>query len=66
MRRIPFIYVKENKVQYVCPCCKHIIPRDLYKLNELCPTCGNYINRYAKTIKKVYKIVDEEFYKYFI
>lgn len=66
MRRIPFIIVKNNKVEYVCPNCRKIIPRDLYKLQEWCPNCRCYINRYSKTIRKVYKIVDEEFYKHFI
>lgn len=66
MRRIPFIIIDNNKVKYICPNCKHVISRSWYKEKDTCPYCNSYINRYAETIKKVYKILDEEFYKLFI
>lgn len=66
MRRIPFIYIKNNKLFYICPHCKNIIPRDLYKQLDWCPSCDFMLNKTAKSIMKVYEILDKEFYGYFI
>lgn len=66
IRRVPYIRVKDKKLYYLCPVCYNILPRDLYKLNEYCPHCDSYINRTAKSIMKVYKSLDLDFYNYFI
>lgn len=66
MRRIPYIKIINKQVEYICPRCKQIIPRDLYMLQENCPNCNLAINKVAKTIMKVYKILDREFYEHFI
>ena len=66
MRRIPYIKIKDNKLYYLCPNCKHIIPRDLYKDFDYCKLCYVPLNRTAKSILKVYREVDLEFYDYFI
>lgn len=66
MRRIPYIMIKDNVVNYVCPRCKRVITRQWYKEKDVCPFCNSYINRSAKTIMKVYRMLDEEFYEYFI
>lgn len=66
MRRIPFILVKEGRLMYLCPQCKKVIPRDLYVLQNWCPSCESRLNQTAKSIMKVYKDLDKEFYKHFI
>ena len=68
MRRIPYIYLSNNnkQVHYICPKCRHEIPRDLYKLQEWCPSCDHPINRIAKNIMKAYELLDKELFDYFI
>lgn len=66
MRRIPFIQIKQGRLFYICPACRNVIPRDLYKSLDWCPSCEGYLNKTAKSIMKVYKELDKEFYSYFI
>ena len=66
MRRIPFIHIKDRKLYYICPTCRNTIPRDLYKSLDYCPSCESYLNKTAKSIMKVYKELDKEFFDYFI
>lgn len=66
MRRIPFIHIKNNRLFYICPHCKNVIPRDLYKQLDWCPSCDLMLNKTAKSIMKVYETLDKEFYDYFI
>lgn len=66
MRRVPYIVVKDNKLIYICPKCKKGLPRDMYKMQEWCPYCEHPLNQTSKGMLKVYKILDKEFYDYFI
>ena len=66
MRRIPFVLVKNKRIYYVCPKCKNIIPRDLYKICDECTSCMHPLNKDAKSLLKFYKIYDKELYELFI
>lgn len=68
MRRIPYIRIHDNTIEYLCPKCLRVISRDMYKYMDDCPSCGHSINKYAKTICKVYDLFDKDMlnfiYKY--
>lgn len=60
MRRMPYILVKESRIEYVCSNCRRIIPRDLYIKSDYCPSCDKFVNKYANKIIQVYKVFDKE------
>ena len=68
MRRVPYIYIKgkSKEVVYICPKCFCEIQRDLYILQDYCPTCGHPINRTSLSIMKVYKLIDKDMLRHFI
>lgn len=66
MRRVPYIKIDNRDVHYICPRCKHEIQRDLYILNDYCPTCEHPINKISKSMIETYSLVDKEMLKHFI
>lgn len=66
MRRMPYVAILNGDIKYICPSCMRVIPRDIYTLQDVCPYCNSFINRYAFRIMKWYKEQDKSFYHYFI
>lgn len=66
MRRIPFIMYNNSGINYVCPNCMKVVPRDLYVLHDTCPSCNSSLNKVAKRIINIYKMYDTDFYNIFI
>ena len=60
MRRMPFLKIGNDGLEFVCPNCKTVISRSMYLVNKKCPYCNTELNRGAKALRKFYDILDKE------
>lgn len=65
MRRVPFYRIVNGQIDYVCPRCFRVIPRDLYKSRDMCPHCDHPLNKSAKCLLKFYQLKDKDLFNLF-